>query len=85
MKKITLKKILTDQSKDFFLGHCVFINGVMIYTGDNKKSVTLDSLCEYDIDENNITSQDIKKLPEGKVIEQSAYTRMKRHNGHAKT
>lgn len=77
MKKIILKKILTDQTKNFFLGHCIYIDGIMVYTGDKEATpISIDESFEYTYQDENSIQSIIKKLPEGKTLEKPALARM---------
>lgn len=79
MKKVTLKKILTDRYKDFCIGHCVYVDGIIVYAGEeeNPKPVPLAGF-DYVIHETDTLADFINSLPKGKPVEKPRVRAMAR-------
>lgn len=73
MKKLTLKNTLIDQySENFFIGNCIYIDGLMVFTGnETPKEIDVNEAFEFvESDEGDI-EKEIKSLPQGKSLEKT--------------
>lgn len=69
MRKVTLKKTITDRYNDFCIGHCIYVDGIIVYVGeeDDPKPVPLSGF-EHEWCEHDTIAEFVKSLPVGKPV-----------------